>query len=126
MTDPPDATQSDICGSVETSVRRDLARLGELDDGARGSLAAMALRLAQAYDRYDGADMAKLARLNQELRQTLAAVVEVRNDGDGDEDAAALSTPEWAPDVPAAVRDAAEPGAADVGRPGGGGGAAAG
>jgi hypothetical protein len=111
-------------GPVESSVRRDLERLGKLEDGVRASLAAMALRLAQAYDGYDGGDMTKLSRVNQELRQTLAAIVEVGDDGD-DGDAAALSTPEWS-GVPTAVRDSEVAGAADAGPANGGGGPAAG
>lgn len=102
-------------GPVEIAVRADLDRLGRLDEGVRGSLAQMALRMARAYDRFDG-DLTKLARANMELRQTLERIAEVGDDDDGGE-AARMSTP---------VRDAAEPGAADAGAADGGGGAPAG
>ena len=59
----------------------DMERLGKLDEGVRGSLAQMALRLARAYDEFDG-DLTKLTRLNQELRTTLQAMAEVRDDGE--------------------------------------------
>lgn len=104
-------------GPVESAIKRDLAQLGRLDTGVRATLAQMVLKMARAYDRYEGADLAKLARLNQELRQTLAALTaEVSDDGDGEE-AAHLSTPVW---------DPAEPGPADAGAEGGRGGGAAG
>lgn len=86
-------------------MRADLARLGTLEEGVRGTLAQMALRLARAYDRFDGVDLTKLARLNQELRQTLAALVGVGSDDDGGE-AARMSTPVW---------HEAQPGPADAG-----------
>jgi hypothetical protein len=93
-------------------VRHDLGQLAERDVGISGSLSEMALRLASAYDEYDGEDLSKLARLNMELRQTLTALVrEVGDDGDA-EQAAHLSTPVW---------DGAQPGAADARSEGGGG-----
>jgi hypothetical protein len=99
-------------GPVEVTVQRDLARLGRLDTGVRATLAEMALKMARAYDRYEGADLAKLARLNQELRQTLTGLTaEVNGDSDDDQ-AAHLSTPVW---------DGAQPGAPDAGAAGGGG-----
>jgi hypothetical protein len=105
-------------GPVERSVLADLSRLGKLDEGVRGSLAQMALRLAQAYDAYDGEDPGKLSRLNQELRQTLKDVAEVGDDDDGRAgDAARMSTP---------VRDASDAGPADVGAAHGGDSAAVG
>lgn len=104
-------------GPVEAAVQRDLGQLGRLDTGVRATLAEMVMKMARAYDRYEGADLAKLARLNQELRQTLMSLTtEVGGDSDDDE-AAHLSTPVW---------DGAQPGAADVGAEGGGGGGAAG
>jgi hypothetical protein len=105
---------------VEVALTRELAAMDGADSAFHDSLAEMAVRLARAYDGYDGHDLTKLARLNQELRQTLAALVEVGVDDDSDE-GARLSTPVFA-DVPAAVRDAAQPGPADVGAAGGGGG----
>ncbi len=44
-------------GPVEVTVRRDLAQLGRLDTGVRATLAEMALKMARAYDRYEGADV---------------------------------------------------------------------
>ncbi len=111
-------------GPVEASVRADLDRLGRLDEGVRGSLAQMALRLARAYDLCADADLAQLARANMELRQTLSRIAEVDDDGDPDE-AARTSTPEWTGGS-AAVRDPAQSGAADVGAADGGGGGAPG
>ncbi|MEV7264697.1 hypothetical protein AB0N38_14205 [Micromonospora aurantiaca] len=101
-------------GPVEQSVSDALDRLGKLDSGVRAPLALMARKLARAFDQYQGNDLTKLSRLNQELRQTLTAMVEVGDDGDGD-----------GADLPAPVWDSAEPGAADAGRAGGGGGGAA-
>lgn len=104
-------------GPVESAIQVDLGRLGALDVGVRATLAQMVLKMARAYDRYEGADLAKLARLNQELRQTLTVLTtEASGDGDGEE-AVHLSTPVW---------HAAEPGAADAGAAGGGGGGPAG
>lgn len=104
-------------GPVESTVRRDLAGLGKLDKGVRSTLAEMVLKLARAYDRDDGEDLSKLARVNAELRQTLAALTAAVAGDVDDGEAAYLSTP---------VRDGEEPGAADVGATGGGGGGAAG
>lgn len=104
-------------GPVESAIQVDLARLGALDVGVRSTLSQMVLKMARAYDRYEGSDLAKLARLNQELRQTLTVLTtEANSDGDG-EQAAHLSTPVW---------HAAEPGTADAGAAGGGGGGPAG
>jgi hypothetical protein len=109
--------EADGPGPVEEAIRRDLAQLGRLDTGVRSTLSQMVLKMARSYDRYEGADLAKLARLNQELRQTLMVLTtEANSDGDG-EQAAHLSTPVW---------HAAEPGAADAGPAGGGGGGEAG
>ncbi len=108
---PPWSNRDAEPGPVEMAVRADLERLGRLDEGVRGSLAEMALRMARAYDGYDGADITKLARVNMELRQTLCRIAEVGDDGDGGE-AARMSTP---------VRDAAESGPADAGAADGGG-----
>lgn len=95
-------------GEVERAVRREIAALDGSVQIFHGSLSAMAVRLARAYDDYAGADLTKLARLNQELRQTLAALVEVGVDDNGDE-AARLSTP---------VRDGEDTGPADAGAAG--------
>ena len=89
----PDPDQ-DATGPVEVATLDALSRLGKLNEGVRGPLAQMAIRMARAYDRYRGSDLTKLARLNQELRQTLAALVEVGDDDDGGE-AARMSTPVW-------------------------------
>lgn len=106
-----------VRGPVETAVRRDLAQIGRLDTGVRATLAQMALKMARAYDGYEGSDLAKLARLNQELRATLTGLrTEVSGDSDVEE-AAHLSTPVW---------DGAQSGAADAGAEGVGGGGAAG
>jgi hypothetical protein len=107
---PPGAVVVSV-GPVESSVRRDLDRLGKLDEGVRGSLAQMALRMARAYDQYAGADLTKLSRANQELRATLQAMTEVGDDGDDDPSAR----------LPSPVRNGAESGAVDAGRAGGGG-----
>lgn len=105
-------------GPVERAVERDLERLGRLDTGVRATLAQMVRKMARAYDLYEGSDLAKLARLNQELRQTLMILTtEVGGDGDGGEEAAHLSTPVW---------DGPQPGPADAGAEGGGGRGAAG
>ncbi len=97
-------------GPVEAAVVEALAGVDTSGSGA--PLAAMALRMARAYDAYEDADLTKLARLNQELRQTLRALAEAVDDGDDDE-AAAVSTPVW---------NGEDAGAADVGAAGGGGG----
>lgn len=99
-------------GEVERAVRAEIAALDGSEQVFHGTLSAMAVRLARAYDEYAGADLSKLARLNMELRQTLAALVEVGGDGD-DGEGARLSTP---------VRDGEDAGPADVGSAGGGGG----
>jgi hypothetical protein len=102
-----------VPGPVEEAVRQYLDQLGGLDIGARATLAQMILKLAHSYDEYDGSDLAKLARLNQELRQTLTALmVEVGGDSDDDGQAAHLSTPVW---------DGPQPRAADARAEGGGG-----
>jgi hypothetical protein len=68
---------------VETSVREALTSYPALT-GMQAPLAAMAVRLARAYDGYVGGDLTKLARLNQELRQTLQVIAEVGVDDDSD------------------------------------------
>jgi hypothetical protein len=92
-------------GPVTAEALRELDALAASKHVFQGTLTQMAVRLARAYDEYDGADLTKLARLNQELRQTLAALTEVGDDGD-DGEAARMSTP---------VRHAEVAGAADVG-----------
>jgi hypothetical protein len=104
----PPVVEPGTAGQVEASVRADLVRLGTLEEGVRGTLAQMALRMARAYDQYDGVDLTKLARLNQELRQTLAALVGV-GDVDDSGEAARMSTPVW---------DEAQPRPADAGSAG--------
>lgn len=80
-------------------------------------LVQMALKMARAYDSYEGADLTKLARLNQELRQTLQVIGEAARDDDSGADGQEMSTPVW---------HAEDPGTPDTGTEGGAGGAAAG
>lgn len=81
----------------------DLAKI-TATDGVRGTLKQMALRLARAYDEWSGTDLAKLARVNQELRQTLAAVM-ASDDDDAESD----------PRLPPPVWHGAESGSSDAG-----------
>lgn len=104
-------------GPVETALRRDLARFGAMDMGARGTLATLALRMAEAIDGWEedrsSSGLSALARAHQELRATLEKLTEtVVTDDDDDEFIARMSS---------VVRDAAKSGAADV-RDGDGGG----
>ena len=72
-------------GRIETEVMADLARLGKFETGVRGSLAAMALKLARSLDgQPDDAAPTVTARLSQELRTTLLALMGVNvQDGAG-------------------------------------------
>lgn len=108
-------------GQMERQVRKDLRGMGSLDTGVRGSLAQAALILARAIDAYSdqmgaAAQLSAIAKAIQELRTTLAALME-KTDDEHPDAPAGDSTPVW---------DAAEPGAADAGAAGGAGGAAAG
>ena len=68
-------------GTVEAQVRADLAALGELDKGMRGSLAAIAITLARALDRAaEDEDLGKIAQVSLQLRQTLASMSDVSKD----------------------------------------------
>ncbi|WP_433233746.1 hypothetical protein [Actinomadura nitritigenes] len=71
--DEPDKDGAPACGPIETAVRGDIARLGELT-GIQPSLAATAASLARTLDTGEGAQRAMLAR---ELRETLRALAEV-------------------------------------------------
>jgi hypothetical protein len=70
-------------GPIEKEVMADLERLGKLNTGVRGSLASVALKLARALDgQPDDAAPTTTARLSQELRTTLLAIMGVNtNDG---------------------------------------------
>jgi len=68
-----------VPGAVERTVLRDLARAGKLDTGVRGTLAEMAQKLAVAFDTCSTEDIAALAKLNAELRQTLSRLDEAGN-----------------------------------------------
>ncbi len=72
-------------GTIEASVQTDLDRLGKLDTGVRGSMAQVALKLARALDNQpDDAGPTTTARLAQELRTTLLALMGVNTkDGTG-------------------------------------------
>lgn len=97
-------------GPVATALRIDLARFAGMDMGARRTLATLALRMAQAIDGWEedrsSSGLSALARAHQELRATLEKLTEtVVTDDDDDEFLARMSS---------AVRDSAQPGAADV------------
>lgn len=84
-------------GRMELTVRRDLRRLGTLNTGVRASLAQAALILARAIDSYakeakTPAELSAIAKAIQELRTTLARLVEASDD---DEGAAGDTTPVW-------------------------------
>ena len=72
-------------GTIEAAVQTDLDRLGKLDTGVRGSMAQVALKLARALDNQpDDAGPTTTARLAQELRTTLLALMGVNTkDGTG-------------------------------------------
>lgn len=121
VTDDSDATEGDgVCGAVETALQRDLARFAGMDTGARGTLATLAVRMAQAIDGWEedrsSSGLSALARAHQELRATLEKLTEtVVTDDDDDEFVTRMSS---------AVRYAAQSGAADVRNGDGGGGGA--
>jgi Xaa-Pro aminopeptidase len=108
---------------METAVRRDLLRVGRLDEGVRASLAQSALILAHAIDSYakeakSPAELSAITKAIQELRTVLGKLVEADDDGDDEaEFAARMSAP---------VRNPAVPGAEDTRRPDRGSGTAAG
>src|SRR5258708_1903874 len=69
-------------GLVEAAVRRDLARLTGPEVGAQASRTEMAVRLARAIDGWDlgsgtASSLSAMAKAHQELRATLAALMEV-------------------------------------------------
>lgn len=117
-----DENQSDIAtdlnaGPVETAVRRDVAALGELKGEFARTTVQVAMVLARAVDDSGADGPAAAVNWARELRMTLDQLRrDARERDDGDEDGA-ISTPVW---------DAPEPGAADAGPEGGGGGEAAG
>ncbi|SRR6266581_3123164 len=90
--------------SVEAAVRRDLARMSAKQVGAQAALTEMALRLARAIDGWEvgttnsAAAFSAMTKAHQELRATLAALMEVASDAD-DGFEARMSTP---------VRDASQ------------------
>jgi hypothetical protein len=101
-------------GRIAVAVERDLARMGALDTGVRGSLGELARVLAIKVDEAvdGGAPLAQVVKAMQELRVVLRQMVEVRGDGDL---AKALRRIMSAP-----VRDGADAGAGDAGPAGDG------
>lgn len=77
--------------TVEKAVRSDIEELGDLA-GVEPTLAATALKLAQAIDQGGGEDGRMLPALTRELRITMKALVDGRGGGEGDDDAD-LGTP---------------------------------
>lgn len=104
-------------GAIEAAVRTELDELN-----ASGALAEVARYLARAMDA-GGHGSTQSARLAQELRVTLGQLREIAREraDDGQADA---STPAWSGS--SALRDGAQPGPADLGAEGGGGGGPAG
>lgn len=101
--------------AVLAAVRADLAALGDLTGGARGSLAALALYLAEVIDtRGADAPPAASARLAQELRATLQALTEKR-DSDPDRLNQFFGEMGAPADLPPEVGDTPDPGPADPG-----------
>lgn len=69
-------------GKVETRVRADIANLGIAEAGFSQSYAEIALALARALDRADQEeDLGKIAQVSLQLRQTLAGMVQIGDDG---------------------------------------------
>lgn len=77
--------------TVEKAVRSDIEELGDLA-GVEPTLAATALKLAQAIDQGGGEDGRMLPALTRELRITMKALVDGRGGGEDDDDAD-LGTP---------------------------------
>jgi hypothetical protein len=81
---------------VEAAVRRDLSRMSGQSVGAQEALTEMALRLAKAIDDWpvttSAASLSAMTKAHQELRATLAALMEVASDAD-DGFGARMSTP---------------------------------
>ncbi len=92
-------------GPIERSARAYMRSLSKRDELVK-TYTEMVLRLARSYDSYDGVDLAKVARLNMELRQTLVTISEAAK-ADDDSGQSAASVPEWS-EVPAPVRDTKE------------------
>jgi hypothetical protein len=83
-------------GSVYAAVAADVKALGELRGGARRSLAALALSLAERYDALAAdAGLAAVAKAAQELRAVMAALTTEHRDDQGDIQrlTSSLSTP---------------------------------
>lgn len=76
----PETGETKLPGPVEQSVWADIERVGKTDVGVRGSLKEMALKLARAFDLCETDDITALAKLNAELRQTLARLTDVGSD----------------------------------------------
>lgn len=79
------ATEDGECAepSIEQTVLEDLARIGKLGVGVRNTLAQVAIRLARTLDAQPlDAPPEKVARLAQELRTTLLAVMGVNQGSD--------------------------------------------
>lgn len=70
-------------GKVEKRVTADMANMGGLDTGFRGSLAEIALALARALDRADTEeDIGKIAQVSLQLRQTLGSMADIGGDAE--------------------------------------------
>lgn len=92
-------------GPIERSARAYMRSLSKRDELVK-TYTEMVLRLARSYDAYDGADLAKVARLNMELRQTLTTISEAAR-ADDDSGQSVASVPEWS-EVPTTVRNATQ------------------
>jgi len=106
-------------GPIETQVRKDIEALGDLP-GVTASLAELAYRLADSLDSSEKLEGRELAPVAAQLRATLEAIAEAVGDDD-DPNIAGLSTPVHGGGgtrLPAAVGNAPEAGAADVGAAG--------
>lgn len=97
-------------GPIETAVRSDIDRLGELT-GVAPSLAELAYRLAQSLDSSTKLEGRELAPVAAQLRETLKTIAEAVGDDD-DPAVAGLSTPVYGGGgtrLPAAVGNPARP-----------------
>jgi len=111
-----ESTEDKPYGPIEMQVRRDLDRMGKLDVGVRGSLAAIATRLARALDSTQDDDLTRVSQVSLQLRQTLVSLSDVSNDPELIRQLLSrLSTPT---DGDAEVRDAEDDESADVGATG--------
>ena len=111
----PERAKRRTVGPIEKAVKADL-KLIDLKQPGKGSLAQLALLAARRLDALgDGAAMSTAAQYSRELRSTMVALT------GGDDDDKKRILAEFARQLAAPVRDAAQPGAGDAGPEGGAG-----